>query len=78
MKCKDILKGLRCCVDKTEPLFFSLCLGKYYYEVSCHDQGLCRIGWSTNQASLDLGMNATFFFFHSHLGTNDQEYTTPP
>ncbi|XP_065443742.1 ATP-dependent RNA helicase DDX1 isoform X1 [Chrysemys picta bellii] len=29
--------------------------GKYYYEVSCHDQGLCRIGWSTMQASLDLG-----------------------
>ncbi|RMC17229.1 hypothetical protein DUI87_05807 [Hirundo rustica rustica] len=29
--------------------------GKYYYEVSCHDQGLCRVGWSTMQASLDLG-----------------------
>lgn len=30
--------------------------GKYYYEVTCHDQGLCRIGWSTSQAALDLGM----------------------
>ncbi|KAJ7341071.1 hypothetical protein JRQ81_004770 [Phrynocephalus forsythii] len=29
--------------------------GKYYYEVSCHDQGLCRVGWSSAQASLDLG-----------------------
>lgn len=29
--------------------------GKHYYEVSCHDQGLCRVGWSTMQASLDLG-----------------------
>lgn len=32
-----------------------LCSGKYYYEVTCHDQGLCRIGWSTSQAALDLG-----------------------
>lgn len=30
-------------------------LGKHYYEVSCHDQGLCRVGWSSMQASLDLG-----------------------
>ncbi|KAM6459416.1 ATP-dependent RNA helicase DDX1 [Liasis olivaceus] len=29
--------------------------GKYYYEVSCRDQGLCRVGWSSLQASLDLG-----------------------
>lgn len=29
--------------------------GKHYYEVSCHDQGLCRVGWSSMQASLDLG-----------------------
>ncbi|KAI9544267.1 hypothetical protein NQZ68_005317 [Dissostichus eleginoides] len=29
--------------------------GKYYYEVTCHDQGLCRIGWSSSQAALDLG-----------------------
>lgn len=31
-------------------------VGKYYYEVTCHDQGLCRVGWSTSQAALDLGM----------------------
>ncbi|XP_063170764.1 ATP-dependent RNA helicase DDX1 [Candoia aspera] len=29
--------------------------GKYCYEVSCRDQGLCRVGWSSLQASLDLG-----------------------
>lgn len=23
--------------------------------MTCHDQGLCRIGWSTSQAALDLG-----------------------
>lgn len=36
--------------------FFFFVSGKYYYEVACHDQGLCRVGWSTAQASLDLGM----------------------
>lgn len=33
--------------------------GKYYYEVSCHDQGLCRIGWSSSLAALDLGTEAS-------------------
>ncbi|XP_048858219.1 ATP-dependent RNA helicase DDX1 [Brienomyrus brachyistius] len=37
--------------------------GKYYYEVSCHDQGLCRVGWSTGQASLDLGTDRHGFGF---------------
>ncbi|NWS85617.1 DDX1 helicase, partial [Toxostoma redivivum] len=37
--------------------------GKYYYEVSCHDQGLCRVGWSTMQASLDLGTDKFGFGF---------------
>uniref|UniRef100_A0AAZ3R7P1 ATP-dependent RNA helicase n=1 Tax=Oncorhynchus tshawytscha TaxID=74940 RepID=A0AAZ3R7P1_ONCTS len=37
--------------------------GKYYYEVSCHDQGLCRIGWSTSQAALDLGTDKYGFGF---------------
>lgn len=34
----------------------SFVVGKYYYEVTCHDQGLCRVGWSTSQAALDLGV----------------------
>ncbi|KAL0967124.1 hypothetical protein UPYG_G00248070 [Umbra pygmaea] len=37
--------------------------GKYYYEVTCHDQGLCRIGWSTSMASLDLGTDKYSFGF---------------
>lgn len=30
-------------------------LGKYYYEATVTDEGLCRIGWSTELAALDLG-----------------------
>ncbi|MBN3308894.1 DDX1 helicase, partial [Amia calva] len=37
--------------------------GKYYYEVTCHDQGLCRIGWSSAQAALDLGTDKFGFGF---------------
>ncbi|KAJ8270631.1 hypothetical protein GJAV_G00117380 [Gymnothorax javanicus] len=37
--------------------------GKYYYEVSCHDQGLCRVGWSTAKAALDLGTDKYAFGF---------------
>ncbi|XP_032665777.1 ATP-dependent RNA helicase Ddx1 [Odontomachus brunneus] len=29
--------------------------GKYFFETIVTDEGLCRIGWSTSQASLDLG-----------------------
>ena len=29
--------------------------GKYYYEATVQDEGLCRLGYSTDQASLDLG-----------------------
>ena len=29
--------------------------GKYYYEATVTDEGLCRVGWSTLDASLDLG-----------------------
>ncbi|XP_016093959.1 ATP-dependent RNA helicase DDX1-like [Sinocyclocheilus grahami] len=37
--------------------------GKYYYEVACYDQGLCRLGWSTAEASLDLGTDKYGFGF---------------
>uniref|UniRef100_A0A9L0JNR2 ATP-dependent RNA helicase n=1 Tax=Equus asinus TaxID=9793 RepID=A0A9L0JNR2_EQUAS len=37
--------------------------GRHYYEVSCHDQGLCRVGWSSMQASLDLGTDKFGFGF---------------
>lgn len=29
--------------------------GKYYFEATVTDEGLCRVGWSTQQANLDLG-----------------------
>lgn len=29
--------------------------GKFMFEVSVQDEGLCRVGWSTDKASLDLG-----------------------
>jgi len=29
--------------------------GKYYYEATVTDEGLCRVGFSSDQASLDLG-----------------------
>uniref|UniRef100_A0A671KZW7 ATP-dependent RNA helicase n=1 Tax=Sinocyclocheilus anshuiensis TaxID=1608454 RepID=A0A671KZW7_9TELE len=35
--------------------------GKNYYEVACHDQGLCRLGWSTAQewTNVDLALGGT-------------------
>ncbi|XP_017072385.1 ATP-dependent RNA helicase Ddx1 [Drosophila eugracilis] len=29
--------------------------GKFYFEAMVTDEGLCRVGWSTHQANLDLG-----------------------
>ena len=29
--------------------------GQFYYEATVTDEGLCRVGFSTDQASLDLG-----------------------
>lgn len=37
--------------------------GKYYYEAKITDEGLCRVGWSTLQASLDLGTDKNGFGF---------------
>lgn len=37
--------------------------GKYFYEASVTDEGLCRVGWSTAQASLDLGTDKFGFGF---------------
>ena len=31
------------------------CSGRYYYEATVTDEGLCRVGWSTLKAKLDLG-----------------------
>lgn len=43
-------------------------LGKYYYEATITDEGLCRIGWSTELAALDLGQ----------LVINNNVYTAIP
>jgi len=37
--------------------------GKVYYEVTVADEGLCRVGWSTRQAGLDLGTEPISFGF---------------
>ncbi|XP_014664668.1 PREDICTED: LOW QUALITY PROTEIN: ATP-dependent RNA helicase DDX1-like [Priapulus caudatus] len=36
-------------------------VGKYYYEASVSDEGLCRVGWSTMKATLDLGTDKESF-----------------
>lgn len=37
--------------------------GKYYYEAIVTDEGLCRVGWSTENANLDLGTDRFGFGF---------------
>jgi hypothetical protein len=37
-------------------------LGKYYYEASVETDGLCRVGWATSEASLNLGMQICLCF----------------
>lgn len=37
--------------------------GKFYYEATVTDEGLCRIGWSTISANLDLGTDKFGFGF---------------
>jgi ATP-dependent RNA helicase DDX1 len=35
--------------------------GKYYFEATVSDEGLCRVGWSTRVGKLDLGTDACGF-----------------
>ncbi|XP_067930064.1 ATP-dependent RNA helicase DDX1-like [Watersipora subatra] len=37
--------------------------GKYYYEAIVTDEGLCRVGWATEKASLNLGTDKHGFGF---------------
>ena len=46
--------------------FFLPNRGKYYYEATVTDEGLCRLGFSTSEASLDLG---TCKFGYGYGGT---------
>lgn len=42
---------------------FIIDTGKYYYEAYIIDEGLCRVGWSTKSASLNLGTDNMGFGF---------------
>ncbi|KJH44115.1 DEAD/DEAH box helicase [Dictyocaulus viviparus] len=61
--------GLSCESRVPKAWFGSRCMcgvhskGKYYYEVKITRDGLCRIGWSTITASLDLGTDNKSFGF---------------
>ena len=37
--------------------------GKYYYEATVTDEGLCRVGWATTNGKLDLGTDNQGFGF---------------
>ncbi|KAJ8870560.1 hypothetical protein PR048_029583 [Dryococelus australis] len=45
--------------------------GKFFYEAIVTDEGLCRVGWSTPQANLDLGTDRFGFGFG---GTGKKSY----
>lgn len=53
--------GLRCQAREQKEWHGTRCTrgvktsGKYYYEATVTDEGLCRLGWSTVDANLDLG-----------------------
>uniref|UniRef100_A0A182WCL7 ATP-dependent RNA helicase n=1 Tax=Anopheles minimus TaxID=112268 RepID=A0A182WCL7_9DIPT len=61
--------GLRCQSREMKEWHGSRCTtgvhsrGKYYYEATVTDEGLCRVGWSTELASLDLGTDRFGFGF---------------
>jgi len=42
---------------------FILGSGRYYYEATVTDEGLCRVGWSTEKANLDLGTDRFSYGF---------------
>jgi ATP-dependent RNA helicase DDX1 len=35
--------------------------GRYYFEATCCDEGLCRVGWSSKAAALELGTDKQSF-----------------
>ena len=44
---------------KYEILLFKIS-GKFYYEATVTDEGLCRVGWSTRDATFNLGIRLLF------------------
>ena len=57
--------------------FFRYFTGKYYYEATVTDEGLCRVGWSTQAATLELGMvfHSVFFKFSHSVHCHHQIHT---
>ena len=45
--------------------------GKYYFEATVTDEGLCRVGWAARTAKYDLGTDASGFGFG---GTGKKSY----
>lgn len=45
--------------------------GKFYFEATVTDEGLCRVGWSTQQANLDLGTDR---FGYGFGGTGKKQF----
>ena len=46
-------------------------IGRYFYEGTVTDEGLCRLGWSTGKATLDLGTDR---FGYGFGGTGKKSY----
>lgn len=42
---------------------FLLGSGRFYFESTVTDEGLCRVGWSTEKATLDVGTDKFSFGF---------------
>ena len=41
----------------------SIMKGKSFYEITIEDEGLCRVGWATQDSSLDIGTDSMSFGF---------------
>ena len=44
-------------------VYLSYIIGRYFYEATVTDEGLCRVGWSTDKGTLDLGTDKFGFGF---------------
>ena len=83
----DLEHGLRCQSREQGGWHGTRCMkgvhrsGSYYYEATVTDEGLCRVGWSTPLASLDLGTDRCGFGFggtgKKSFGKNFETYGEP-
>lgn len=56
-------KNVLSCTSTNERSLNGCAAGRYYYEVTVRDEGLCRVGVSTPAARLDLGTDRFGFGF---------------